>query len=210
MGAVRKLFADFALVCATTVTLAPGAAVAEVKSTPAGDPIATIRSFDRRLHSALERRSPAWSPEADAARVRVQEVVDDTFSVPDLARETLGAEWTRATPAQQRAFLNLFRDLLVQRIATGPLHAYTLAEEPKLVMHDDSSAKVRAVMCETSCDRHRAEIDYRLKRVAGRWHLIDLVVDGESVVKAYRAEFDDIIARERFDGLLARLRKRLG
>jgi phospholipid transport system substrate-binding protein len=208
MGAARTVSA-VAFVLATGPALA-APTVADGKPAAGGDPISTIRSFDRRLRSALERRAPAWSPEAETTRIRIQEVVDDTFSVPDLARETLGAEWTRATPAQQRAFLNLFRDLLVQRIATGPLRAYTPADEPKLVMHDDGSAKVHAVMCEISCERHRAEIDYRLRRVAGRWHLIDLIVDGESVVKAYRAEFVDIIERERFDGLLARLRKRLG
>ena len=208
MGAVRTVSA-VAFIFATGPAFA-GVALADAKPGAGGDPISTIRSFDRRLRSALERRAPAWSPEAETARVRIQEVVDDTFSVPDLARETLGVEWTRATPAQQRAFLNLFRDLLVQRIANGPFRTYAMTDEPKLVIHDDGAARVHAVMCQTSCERHRSEIDYRLRRVAGRWHLIDLIVDGESVVKAYRAEFSDIIERERFDGLLARLRKRLG
>jgi len=177
-----------------------------------GDPVATIRSFDRRLRHVLERRVPDWSPEADVAQIEIHALVDDTLSIPELARGTLGDHWSEATAQQRRAFLGLFRELLVKRIATGQLLAYAPESAPKLILSTDGVAGVGMVVhiAETGAQpARRTQVEYRLRYLAGKWRLVDLLVDDASVVRDYQTQFDRIIAREKFDGLLERMRKQL-
>ncbi len=63
----------------------------------------------------------AGSPEEK--RRRLQEVIDATVDVDDIARFCLGHFWRIATPEQQKQYLLAFHDLLVTEIA-GHLGEY--------------------------------------------------------------------------------------
>jgi phospholipid transport system substrate-binding protein len=202
-------------VCALSLALPAWPAGASAQSAPVAtpDPVATIRSFDRRLRSVLRRRVPSWSPEADLAQLQIHELVDDTLSISELARETLGDHWNAATQEQKRAFLSLFRELLAKRIASGQLLDYEPESTPRLILRVDGVADVGMVVRtrDSGADEaRRAEVDYKLRYLAGRWRLVDLVVDEQSVVSAYRYQFDRIIAREHMEGLLERMRRKIG
>jgi ABC-type transporter MlaC component len=210
LGASPLLFAGWA-----------GLAHAQGSSAAAADPVATVRCFDRRLRHALARHVPAWSPEAGFAQMQIRELVDEMMSVPDLARGTLGRHWVEADDRQRQAFLDLFRGLLVTRIASGELLAFTPETAPKLTVNGEGVADVSMVVRELGSaggggaggdadDARRASIDYRLRFLSGRWQLIDLLVNDQSVVREYREQFDEIIAREKIEGLLLRMRKKLG
>jgi len=51
-------------------------------------------------------------------------------------------------------------------------------------------------------------MDYRLFVKDGRWHAYDIVVDGVSLVKNYRSQFDKIIRADSYQELVRRLRDR--
>jgi phospholipid transport system substrate-binding protein len=176
------------------------------------DPVATIRSFDRRLRRALRRHVPDWSPEAEMVQMELHDLVDDTVSIGELARGTLGGHWAEATDPQRTAFVGLFRQLLIKRLATGQLLAFAPEAPPQLIVEANGAADVRLVVRQgeaSDSGARRASIDYRLRFLDGRWQLVDLLMDGQSVVGQYREQFDRIIARERFEGLLARMRRNL-
>jgi phospholipid transport system substrate-binding protein len=186
---------------------------AQASSVATPDPVATVRSFDRRLRHALERHAPSWSPEAELAELRVQQLVDENLAVTELARGTLGDHWSRVSERQRQSFMALFRELLVRRIASGQLLAYAPEAGPRLLLRSNGTADVGVVVRDGEVGGapiRRASVDYRLKYLDGKWLLVDLLVDDESVVGQYRQEFDRIIARESFDGLLQRMRKKLG
>jgi phospholipid transport system substrate-binding protein len=189
-----------------------GPARAEGARAAPSDPVATIRSFDRRLRHCLRRHVPDWSPEAEMVQMELHDLVDDTVSVGELAKETLGGHWAEATDPQKAAFVGLFRELLIKRLATGQLLTYAPEAPPRLIVEADGAADVRLVVRQGEAGEpgaRRASIDYRLRHLAGRWQLVDLLMDGQSVVGEYRQQFDRIIARERFEGLLARMRRTL-
>ena len=145
------------------------------------------------------------------AQLQVQDLVDQTLSVSELARETLGGHWAEATAEQQRAFLSLFRGLLAKRIASGQLLDYEPESPPKLIVLGAGIADVGMIVRPResgAVDSGTASVDYKLRYFSGRWQLVDLVIDDQSMVGEYRYQFDRIIARERFDGLLERMRKK--
>ena len=51
-------------------------------------------------------------------------------------------------------------------------------------------------------------VDYLLRRAEGTWRTFDVVTDGVGLVENYRAQFNKIIARDGFDGLIGRMRKK--
>ena len=52
------------------------------------------------------------------------------------------------------------------------------------------------------------DVDYVLIREGKRWRAFDIVTNEVGLVENYRAQFNSIIAKEGFDGLLARVRKK--
>jgi hypothetical protein len=51
-------------------------------------------------------------------------------------------------------------------------------------------------------------MDYRLFLKEGRWHAYDIVVDGVSLVKNYRSQFQKIIRQSSYEELVKKLRER--
>ena len=51
-------------------------------------------------------------------------------------------------------------------------------------------------------------MDYRLFLKGGRWHAYDIIVDGVSLVKNYRSQFNSIIREDSYQELLRKLRDR--
>ena len=53
-------------------------------------------------------------------------------------------------------------------------------------------------------------MEYKLLQVDGRWKAWDLVMDDLSTLKNYREQFQTIINKDKFEGLMSRLRKNAG
>ena len=51
-------------------------------------------------------------------------------------------------------------------------------------------------------------MDYRLFSKEGRWHAYDIIIDGVSLVKNYRSQFEKIIHTSSYQELVRRLRER--
>ena len=55
-----------------------------------------------------------------------------------------------------------------------------------------------------------SKVVYKLFQDGSNWKAWDLVLDKVSSLQSYRDQFSSIIAKEGFDGLMARLRKNAG
>ena len=53
-----------------------------------------------------------------------------------------------------------------------------------------------------------ALVDYRMREDKGRWKIIDVVIEGISLVANFRDQFRDVIARSGPEGLLEKLREK--
>jgi phospholipid transport system substrate-binding protein len=53
-----------------------------------------------------------------------------------------------------------------------------------------------------------AIVDYRLRQTGGDWKVIDVVIEGISLVANYRDQFKSVIGSEGAEGLLLRLREK--
>ena len=54
----------------------------------------------------------------------------------------------------------------------------------------------------------RSALDHRLRQTAGQWKIIDVVIEGVSLVANFRSQFQDLMARGGAEHLLAVLRQK--
>jgi phospholipid transport system substrate-binding protein len=71
----------------------------------------------------------------------------------------------------------------------------------------DSFAEVQTTI-ETNTDK--ISLDYRLILKDGKWGVYDVVVDGVSLVRNYRSQFDRIIRRSSYNELVKTMQERKG
>ena len=177
-----------------------------------GSPTAQVRRCADTLKRTLMRRYPRWSPEADAQASEVQRVIDETLDFDEIARRTLGPRWDALSSEQRRTFTSLLQRLIERRPFDRSLRIdrdSTIAFQPESVAQRE--AVVHSTVTTVSLGKEtRRTVEYRLYLHDDRWRVYDIVVNGVSLVDNYRDQFAKIITRESFEGLLQRMRRKLG
>ncbi len=181
-----------------------------LRAAMAGEPTDQIRAHITAMYGALGAPSSAPSPSRMAT---VRKVADQMFDWSAMAREALGDYWAKRNADERSEFARLFVNLF----EGGYLSKIRLAEADKFEYLGDTVQGDEAVVRTRVVTRNGMAIpvSYRARREeAGRWRVYDLDVEGISLVRNYRSQFDSIIRRTSFEQLLARMKaledKRIG
>jgi phospholipid transport system substrate-binding protein len=142
---------------------------------------------------------------SDAKRARVEEIAYSRFDFPTVSRLVLARNWTRLSPEQQTRFIDEFKRHLSVTYGRNldSYHNETVAivgerEEAR----GDYTVKTKIVRGGPSED---ILVDYRLRKVGDEWRIIDVTIEGVSLVANFRSQFQDIMASGGPDRLLALL-----
>jgi len=140
-------------------------------------------------------------------RRRYRELLDAGFAVKTIARFVIGRYWRVATPEQRDEYLRLFREFVLETYASR-LDNYA-GEQFKVVGAKPLDDKDTIVSTEIgSGDGPPIRVDYRVRRRAGDYKIVDVMVEGVSLITTQRQEFASIIDRDGIEGLIALLRER--
>ncbi len=140
-------------------------------------------------------------------RALIQEIADSRFDAETISRLVLARHWRRFTPAQRETFIaEMKRHIVVNygdRIDRYDQEGVeVLGERPEA--RGDVTVRTRI----TGGDGDGLAVDYRLRQREGRWYVIDVVVEGVSVLKSYRSQFQEILASGSPEQLLQQLREK--
>lgn len=195
---IRADLARRALVLlAAGALLAPGSAAADC---------AGAQAF---IESAAQRTIAILNAKDGDAADRLRQMADLMFEVADLsliARLVLGRHWRTASEAQRAAYLDAFHtyalDSLSSRFARlGDGVSFKLAGR---CVADDRDAQVGTeVRLPTRPDPVR--IDWRVRETDGRYRLVDVAIEGVSLVVSNRSEFDSVVSRQGLDALITQI-----
>ncbi len=127
-----------------------------------------------------------------------------------MSRLVLGRYWRSATDLQREQFTNAFRSLLVRTYAES-LIDYTGVPIRYLPVHMDEEAKDAIVQTEIhQSGRPAVDINYRLRLLRDEWKVIDVIVEGVSLITNYRSEFSTQIGQSGLDSVIRSLEARAG
>ena len=138
---------------------------------------------------------------------RYRELLHRGFAIDIIARFVLGRYWRTASEEQRRAYLGLFREYVLD-VYAARLDRYTgesfviLKEQPLGDKDTMVSTEIR------SPGGAPIRVDYRVRELGGGHKVIDVLVEGVSLITTQRSESASIVTRPGFDGLLELLRER--
>lgn len=143
--------------------------------------------------------------QATQRRKLLEEVIGQHFDFEEMAKRSLAAHWKNRSEAEQQEFVSLFQSLLSKTYA-GKIENYSGEQVQYLKERlKESYAEVQTTIVSS---KTAISLDYRLLLKDGNWRVYDVVVDGVSLVKNYRVQFDRIIRDSSYQELVKTLREK--
>jgi phospholipid transport system substrate-binding protein len=196
---LMAIFGLTALLFAAVGLKAQGAAIA------AGDPLATVRTSVDQALQVLQDKSMA---RAQRQR-KVIDLVADRFDFTGMARSSLGYNWSKLTPEQQRQFVPLFTSFM-EDAYLDKLSGYSgqKVEFTGQSMQGGGYAEVRTTVAPSESGRAPIRINYEMKRTGDDWKVYDVTIDDISITANYRNQFNRVINERGFPALVSAMRRK--
>ena len=196
----------FTLTLAFAVTLI---AIPHAGAAKEGPGTRAVRKANETIAALLGKKVEAGSEEEQKLAAKVTTSVRDFLDIDVLGRRALVDHWDDLTAAQKQDYLALLRTLIEASYVSG-----LRANLEYQVVYTGESKKGDDLLVTTEIRTKRngrpftIAVDYVLVSSEGKLRAFDVVTDGVGLVENYRAQFNRIIDKEGFAGLLARMKKK--
>ena len=124
-----------------------------------------------------------------------------------MGRDALGEHWASLTSAQQKEFLQLFRNLM-QRVYVQKL---LLFEKPEFAYHGESRLDGEARVATSIITPHDDfAVDYLLRPAGDRWLATSVTVENVNLTTNLSWQLNRVLARSSVETLLDTMRRKFG
>jgi phospholipid transport system substrate-binding protein len=141
---------------------------------------------------------------------RFRELFVTHFDVKGIGRTALGKNWRSATPEEQQEYLQTFEDFIVKTYASR-FKQYTNERFEVLGIKEDRDgyATVQSVVLTPAGEE--AQLLWRVREKDGQLKIVDLVVEGVSMLITQQRDFASVVQQNGgVSGLIDELRQRTG
>ena len=170
----------------------------------ANQPIEQLHDTVNQIVDILRRDIPGeqWVTKKE----EIVKIVKSRFAADELAQRVLALNWRSRTEQEKEQFISLFSQVL-ETTYINRLKAYSDEEVTfnKQIVNNDKAI----VYSEIIKNNQDIPIVYRVKDVKGQWMVYDIIIEGVSLVQNYRQQFDRIINKEGYDGLVLRMKEKI-
>jgi phospholipid transport system substrate-binding protein len=153
-------------------------------------------------------RDPAFKQKSKQEQIEgIRETINDIFDWTELSKRTLGKNWKKFSPEQQKEFTDLFSTLL-ENVYADRLLAYS---DEKVVFEKETELKKGRVEVASHirlADGKQVPLNYRMIQKEGKWRVYDIVIEGVSMVKNYRSQFKKLLTNKKPEDLIETLKKK--
>jgi len=131
---------------------------------------------------------------ADQKRHKIEEIAYVRFNFDTVSRLVLARNWKDLSPQQQKEFIEEFKKHLS---VTYGKNIENYNNERAVVTGDRAEARDDWTVKSKIVRPNAADVlvDYRLRKDAdGEWRIIDVIIEGVSLVANFRSQFQEIIS----------------
>ena len=172
----------------------------------AGVPTEQTRATVDKVLSILNNPELRSAARKNERREQLRAVIYPRFDFAEMAKRSLGSQWSRRSAQEQREFVRLFSEVLehsyVDKIESYNGEKITYTRENQDKEHAEVFTKVVTKKGE------EFSVNYNLRSVDGEWKVYDVVIENISLVNNYRSQFNRILAKASFDELLRKLQEK--
>ena len=141
-------------------------------------------------------------------RQLVRSEMEKRFAWEDSAKACLGKHWLKRTPAEKTEFVKLFseflKDTYSDKVATYYGDLDKVDYQGEKIQADYASVKL-VLTTKAKVDH---PLEYRMEKAGDDWKVYDVVIEGVSMVKNYRDQFDAIIAKSSYEELIKEIKSK--
>jgi phospholipid transport system substrate-binding protein len=139
-------------------------------------------------------------------RQKLRELINPKFNFAEMSKRSLGANWNDLSAGEQAEFTTVFSELLARTYLSK-----IETVKPGMVKVESEQVELpRAVVKTVVISKGDTfPIDYKLMNSNNSWQVYDVVIENIGLVANYRNEFSGIIRKDKFSGLMERLRKKI-
>ena len=176
----------------------------------ADTPNSVIEESVALLTDSLDGRKSELAADRPALYELIDSILLPRFDRNFAAQIVLAKHWRTASAEQRDRFIEAFYQSLMRRYADGVLE-FDPSKITVLPFRGDATknrTKVRSTV--VLDDGSKVAVDYDLVKRESGWLVFNVVVEGVSYVRNYRAELDSEISSGSLDAVIGRLEKEAG
>lgn len=164
-----------------------------------------IKRFNAALLEAMKRADELGYP----GRYRLLEpVIRDSFAFSFMASQSLGRYWKTLTDEEQGLFLNAYTDWSIATYA-GRFDGYS-GESFQLVSESQPERGTVTVVSKLiESNNEEIGFHYKLRRLEGKWRVVDIQISGVSQLALTRSQFVNVIRDKGVNGLISMLKGKI-
>ena len=175
-------------------------------SAASSQPMAQLKVSVDEIVDILKREELKGPAKYDERQRLIWDVALRMFDFRQMAKSSLGKNWNTITSEERDQFVELFSSLVKKRYI-GKINDYT---DQEIVYTKQLIKKDRAMVYSLIIDKGtEIPIIYKLKADQEKWFIYDMKIENVSMVLNYRRDFDSVIRKEKFAGLLERITEQL-
>ena len=195
-----------AILASICITLLATAEIAVAEDSPN----AVIDSAVAQLSEQLDGRKDELAENRQALYEIIDGILLPRFDRRFAAQLVLARHWRDASEEQQDRFIDAFYEAMLRKYADGILEF-----DPDMItvlpFRGDATkkrAKVRSTV--DLDDGSKVAVDYELVQRKSGWLVFNVIIEGVSYVRNFRAELDSEIKASSLDDVIARLESETG
>jgi len=170
----------------------------------AGVPGDQVRQTTDKLLAVLKDPQLKGESKKNERRDKLKELIYQRFDFTEMAKRSLGSEWRRRSPEEQKEFVKLFTGLLEQAYL-DQIESYSGEKIQYLKeREDDNYAQVDTKIIDKKGQEF--SVNYRLYNRNGDWKVYDVVIEDISLVNNYRSQFNRVLATSSYKELVNRMK----
>ena len=185
------LYAGFSLLLLSQVVTADDKSAAEK----------FIKSNLDAVFSVLQKKDLS----RQAKNSEVEEIVTPMFDFELMGKLSLGKKyWPDLSPEQREKFTELF----VERLRQSYLNKLTAYTDEKIIYESPVTVKKKVHMPTLLISKgKKISMLYKLYSSSNSWKIYDVEIEGVSIIRSYRSQFNEILQKGTFDDLLQKMQK---
>lgn len=138
-------------------------------------------------------------------RHSIEDIIRHRVSYEEAAQRALGLQWERLTDSERQEYVSLFMQLLRDTLANNIDQYY---DEEMLYLSERRHGRFAEVRTNLVGSKVNTSLYFRLGSQSGQWRIYDVVIDGTSLIRSYKAQFTRIIRDDSYAGLIEKMKQR--
>jgi phospholipid transport system substrate-binding protein len=173
-------------------------------------PNAVIDSAVAQLAEQLDGRKDELAEDRESLYEIIDAILLPRFDRRFAAQLVLARHWKAASKEQQARFIEAFYQAMLRKYADGILEF-----DPDMIKvlpfrGDESKKRAKVRSTVDLEDGSKVAVDYELVQRSSGWMVFNVIIEGVSYVRNFRAELDSEIKASSLEAVIARLENEAG